>query len=282
MTSVQKNKERLLQFFQDVDAAVVAFSGGIDSTLVLAVAYEALGDKVVAVTGVSATTAEGELDNCKQIAQEVGAKHVIFDTPEMEVEEFIANQPDRCYQCKRVRLSAIRGYADDLGVSLVLDGSNADDVGDYRPGKKAVEEFGIVSPLAEVGMGKPAIRELAKEIGLSNWSQPSNPCLATRIAYGLPITSERMNRIDQAERWLRAQGIDVCRVRYHEGDLARIEVPEAEILRWADETFRKDCADEMEACGFSFASLDLRGFRSGSMNRSIEAADKEDNEDGKS
>ena len=278
MTSVQQNKERLLQFFQGVDRAVVAFSGGVDSTLVLAVAYEALGEKVVAVTGVSATTAEGELDQCKRIAQEIGAKHVVFDTPEMEVDEFVANRPDRCYQCKRVRLSAIRGYAQDEGVSLVLDGSNADDVGDYRPGKKAVQEFEIVSPLAEAGMGKPAIRELAKEMGLSNWNQPSNPCLATRIAYELPITSERMVRIDRAERWLRTQGIDVCRVRYHEGDLARIEVPASEIYRWADDEFREACADEMEACGFSFASLDLRGFRSGSMNRSIEATDDQSDE----
>jgi uncharacterized protein len=245
-------------------SAVVAFSGGVDSTLLLALAVETLGgENVLAATGVSPIHPRREARAARRVAEQLGAEWVEIQSREMEDPNFAANPPDRCYYCKKEILGHLKALARRRGLAAVVTGANADDVGDFRPGLRAGEEMGVVNPLLEAGLTKDDIRAASRAMGLATWKQPSDACLATRIPYGDPVTAETLLRIEQAEAVLRDAGLRTCRVRDH-GNIARIEVPTEAIGRAADR--RDRIVGALKALGYTYVTLDLEGFRSGSMN----------------
>ena len=211
-------RDRLLELLRSYGSCAVAFSGGLDSTVLAKAAQLALGDRAVAVTGQSASLAAGELDESQELARQIGIRHEIVTTDELAVPAYQANQPDRCYHCKSELFAEVERVARRLGVAVVVDGSNRDDHGEYRPGRHAAAERNVQSPLAECGLTKPEIRRLAEHWELPTWDKPATPCLSSRIAYGEPITPERLAMIDRAERFLRERGFRPLRVRYHKGD----------------------------------------------------------------
>ena len=244
----------------------VAFSGGVDSTFLLKAAHDCLGDNVIALTAVSCTLPKREREEAQNFCQREGVRQILCDPHEMEIEGFRNNLPDRCYHCKHSTFSLFRTVAAKEGIAIVADGSNADDVGDYRPGMRAAAELGIQSPLRDAGLTKADIRALSRQWGLSVWDKPSAACLASRVAYGEAITEEKMNRIDQAEAFLQDLGFRQVRLRVH-GDLARIEtVPDAfaPLL-----SHREEITAKCKALGFSYVTMDLTGYRTGSMNESL-------------
>jgi len=244
----------------------VAFSGGLDSTVLAKAAALALGDRAVAVTGVSLSLAAGELDECRQLAGQIGIRHEVLQTDELSNPEYQKNRADRCYHCKIELFGRIDQIARRLDVAVVADGSNRDDHGEHRPGIRAAREQKVLSPLAECGLTKPELRELALDWGIPIWDKPATPCLSSRIAYGEKVTPERLAMIDQAERFLRDRGFQPLRVRYHPGDMARIEVTAEAMARFADPEFRREVVEQLKSAGFKYVSLDLEGFRSGSLN----------------
>ncbi|MBO4448476.1 MAG: ATP-dependent sacrificial sulfur transferase LarE [Kiritimatiellae bacterium] len=254
-------RERL----RGIGSAAVAFSAGVDSTFLLRVAHEELGECAVAVTACSRTFPKRELDEAAAFCAREGIRHAIIETEELSISGFAENPPDRCYHCKRALFGSILSFAKDNGLNAVLEGSNIDDDGDYRPGRLAIRELGILSPLRDVGLTKAEIRALSRKIGLPTSDKPSFACLASRFPYGERITAEGLERVEKAEQWLLDAGLGLkqLRVRSH-GDTARIEVPPADIPRLAAR------ADEINAAlrgfGFAYVALDLRGYRTGSMN----------------
>lgn len=262
-------RDRLLDQLRGYGRVAVAFSGGIDSTVVARAAFEALGDAAVAVTAVSPSLASGELDEAKAIAEQIGICHKVIQTNEFNNNNYLRNNPDRCYFCKSELYGRLGEMMGELGVDVVASGTNADDLGDYRPGLKAAAERGVRHPLQELGLGKAAVRELAKAWGLPIWDKPASPCLSSRIAYGEVVTPERVRMIDSAEAWLHRQGLRLARVRYHKGDLARIEIPLDELPRLTAANARADLVQAFRAAGFKFVTIDLEGFRSGSLNTLI-------------
>jgi uncharacterized protein len=259
-------RDRLLVLLRSYGSCAVAFSGGLDSTVLAKAAQLALGDRAVAVTGVSASLAVGELDGAKQLAQQIGIRHEVIETGELSNPAYRANQADRCYHCKTELFVQVEQLAERLGVAVVADGSNRDDLGEYRPGMKAARERKVKSPLAECGLTKAEIRQLAEYWELSTWDKPATPCLSSRIAYGEQVTPERLAMVDRAERFLRGLGFQPLRVRYHKGDVARIEVAVDQLPRFADAEFRREVVEQLKSAGFKYIALDLEGFRSGSMN----------------
>ncbi|MCL6472922.1 MAG: ATP-dependent sacrificial sulfur transferase LarE [Firmicutes bacterium] len=254
---------RLQGILAEMQSVLIGFSGGADSTLLLKVAHDMLGDKAVAVTANSATLELSELEDAKRIAKEIGSTHLIVDANELECKEFIKNPPDRCYHCKKIRFSLLKDIQKEHNFNWIADGTNADDEGDWRPGIKAAAEMGIRSPLKEAGLCKSDIRELSALLGLSTWDKPSMACLASRIPYGEEINAAKLHQIAKAEKYIKELGFRQLRVRHH-GDLARIEVPKDEmdkVLKSADRIVA-----QLKAFGFNFISLDLSGFKSGSMN----------------
>jgi uncharacterized protein len=247
-------------------SAVVAFSGGVDSVLLLKVAVDTLGrDKVLAVTGRSPSMPSADLNTVAALAAEVGAPHEFLDTCEFEDENYLTNPADRCYFCKSELYTRLTALAAERGLNAVLSGANADDLGDYRPGLKATGEQHVLTPLADCGLTKAELREIAAELGLSISDKPASPCLSSRVPYGERITPEKLQQIDAAERFLRELGFRECRVRHHD-TLARIEVPPEQIARFADPQFRAEVDAKLRELGFQYVSLDLRGFRTGSLN----------------
>jgi len=259
-------RDRLLDLLRSYGSCAVAFSGGLDSTVLAKAAQLALGDRAVAVTGQSASLAVGELDQSQELARQIGIRHEIVATGELSIPAYQANQPDRCYHCKSELFAVVEQVARRLDVAVVADGSNRDDHGEYRPGLRAAAQRKVRSPLAECGLTKPEIRQLAEHWGLPTWNKPATPCLSSRIAYGEPITPERLAMIDRAERFLRERGFQPLRVRYHKGDVARIEVPVEQVAKFTEPQFRREVVDYLKSLGFKYVSLDLEGFRSGSMN----------------
>jgi len=261
-----EKRDRLLALLHSYGSCAVAFSGGLDSTVLAKAAQLALGDGAVAVTGISQSLAGSELDESKQLAQQIGIRHEMIETDELSNPAYQANQADRCYHCKTELFAQIEQLAERLNMAVVADGSNVDDLGEYRPGLQAARERKVKSPLAECGLTKPEIRQLAESWGLPTWNKPAAPCLSSRIAYGEPVTPERLAMIDQAERFLRDHGLQPLRVRYHKGDMARIEVAVEQLPRFFDPDFRREMIEYLKSIGFKYISLDLEGFRSGSLN----------------
>ena len=259
-------RDRLLALLQSYGSCAVAFSGGLDSALLAKAARMALGDRAVAVTGVSASLAVGELDQCRELARQIGIRHEVIPTNELASPGYAANAPDRCYYCKTELFLQVEKLAERLGVAVVADGSNSDDRGEHRPGARAARQRKVLSPLAECGLTKAEIRQLAAAWDLPVWNKPATPCLSSRIAYGEPVTPERLAMIDQAEAFLRERGFQPLRVRYHKGDMARIEVSPEALARFLDADFRRETIERLKALGFKYVSLDLEGFRSGSLN----------------
>ncbi len=266
MNDLDAKRERLLDLLRSFETCAVAFSAGVDSTVVAKAAQLALGDRAVAVTGVSPSLAEGELEEARRLAEWIGIRHEMIATHEFAKTDYTRNAPDRCYHCKSELYTQLEQVAPRLNVRVIVNGANADDAGDYRPGTQAAEEHVVRSPLMECGIGKTEVRQLAAHWGLPIWDKPAMPCLASRVAYGEEVTPERLSMIDRAEQLLRGHGLRTVRVRYHRGDLARLEVPAEEVGRLVEEPTRRTLVDGLKELGFRFVTIDLEGFRSGSLN----------------
>jgi pyridinium-3,5-biscarboxylic acid mononucleotide sulfurtransferase len=265
--TLQEKEELLRKTLLDLGSVLVAYSGGVDSTFLLKFAIDTLGpDKAAAVTAVSETYKPEDLESAKAIAKCIGARHMVVHSTEMDDPEYVANTPDRCYYCKKIRFSGLSGLLKELGIAHIVDGANMSDQGDYRPGERATKELGIRSPLREAGLYKKEIRELSRSAGLPNWDLPSQACLASRFPYGVALTPERLSQVYEAEKLIYGYGIGQARVRYH-GDIARIEVPVENIFRLIDH--RMEIVQKLKGLGFTYVTLDLQGFRSGSLNEAL-------------
>ena len=269
-TSLIATRDRLLALIKSWDSCAVAFSGGVDSAVVAKAARVALGDGAIAVTGVSPSLADGELDGAKELAAIIGIRHEVVRTDEFESEEYTRNVSDRCYHCKTELYSQLDELIRRFNVAVIANGANVDDLGDYRPGMRAASEHQVQSPLAECGITKDEVRALAQHWKLPAWDKPAAPCLSSRVAYGEEVTPERLRMIDAAEAYLRSLGMREVRVRYHRGDLARVEVPAELISQLLDDDARLALVQHFEQLGFKFVTIDLVGFRSGSLNALVQ------------
>ena len=267
--------QKLKDYLQKLESVVVAFSGGVDSSFLAAAAYKVLGDKAIAVTAVSETLSETEKMEARKTAATIGIKHEEVWISELEDPEFVANNGDRCYHCKHTRFGALTTWAKEHGYKWVIDGSNIDDLCDYRPGMKAINELnGVCSPLLENGLAKEDIRSLSKVWGLPTWNKLSMPCLSSRIAYGEQITPERLRQVEQAEAIIRTYVKGPVRVRHH-GVLARIEVDAKLLGILAIPEVAANINKEIMALGFKYVTFDLAGYRTGSLNDQLPDLKKE-------
>ncbi len=266
---LEQKYQSLKDILKNLGSVVVAFSGGVDSTLLLKVAVDTLGaGKVLACMSVGPSEPGGQYERAASLAGSMGVELTTLDSQELDDPNFSANQADRCFHCKSHLCQSLLDLAKRRGYRHVVFGTHHDDLSDFRPGNKAIALFGIRSPLAEAGLSKADIREISRQLGLPTAEAPSSPCLASRISYGLQVTAERLRQVDEAEAFLRGLGFVEFRVRHHD-TIARIEVPAGEIGRIAAEPLRTQVTEKLKSLGFKFVTLDLQGFRSGSLNESL-------------
>ena len=271
---MERKWEHLKTLLHDMHLAVLAYSGGVDSSLLLRAAAEVMGPHVIAVTAVSETYPSGELLAAQEFARTLGITHKVLHTKELASEAFLSNTPDRCYHCKKELFAKLRGMAETEGIAFVIEGSNTDDLKDHRPGRKAAKEFDVRSPLVEAGISKAEVRELARMLNLPVWDKPSLACLSSRIPYGTRITAGMLRTIQSAEDQLRVLGFRQVRVRHH-GETARIEIERADFRRLLDDGATEAITEAFRKLGFTYVCLDLAGYRTGSMNEGLmERADR--------
>lgn len=263
-------RDLLLRLLSSYGRVAVAFSAGVDSTVVAQAAQLACGTAAVAATAVSDSLAAGELESARALARQIGIRHEVLQTTEFANPDYLRNAGDRCYHCKTELYTQLEGMTEQLNVDVIVNGANVDDQGDYRPGMQAANEHQVRSPLIEAGLTKAEVRELARHWDLPVWDKPASPCLSSRIAYGLEVTPERVRRVDAAEQFLRQRlGIRELRVRHEAHDLARIEVAVEELPRLVAADLRAEITTHLRSLGFRFVTIDLDGFRSGSLNAAL-------------
>ena len=274
MDALHQKLAHLKAYMEGLGSAAIAFSGGVDSTFLLAVAHEVLKDRVIAVTAQSCSFPKREQKEAEEFCKTHGIRHEICQSEELLIEGFSKNPPNRCYLCKHELFEKIGAFAKKEGILAVCEGSNMDDNGDYRPGLKAVAELGVKSPLREAKLSKEEIRALSKEMGLSTWNKQSFACLSSRFVYGETINEEKLKMVDQAEQLLLDYGFHQVRVRIHDM-LARIEVLPEEFDRLMEADVRTDIVEKFKSYGFTYVTMDLSGYRTGSMNETLEKNDRE-------
>lgn len=266
MVYMNQKLDQLKRLINEMGSVVVAYSGGVDSTFMLKVAYDCLGERALGITAVSASLASGDREEAETVARQIGVAHRTIESQETADERYLENTSRRCYFCKNNVYAMIGEIARQEHYNFIVDGTNADDTGDHRPGRQAAREMGVRSPLVEVGMTKAEIRELAHQMNLPNWDKPAAACLSSRIPYGTTITVEMLSQVEQAERVLKEKGLRQVRVRHH-GQTARIEVEPADFQFVLDH--REEIISAFKSIGFTFIALDLSGFHSGSMNEML-------------
>jgi len=265
---IERKWAHLKALLHDMQSAVLAYSGGVDSSLLLRAASEVMGSHLIAVTAVSETYPAGELTAAEEFSRSQGVMHRVLHTEELDSESFVRNNPDRCYHCKKELFEKLKHMAESEGISTVIEGSNTDDLRDYRPGRKAAQEFSVRSPLVEAGISKAEVRELARTLKLAVWDKPSLACLSSRIPYGTRITPEILETIQSAEDQLRVLGFRQVRVRHH-GETARIELSRADFGRLLKDEMAAQVTAALKRLGYTYVCLDLEGYRTGSMNEGI-------------
>jgi len=269
MNALDRKFERLRTVFHPMPSLMVAFSGGVDSTFLLRVAHDTIGDRVLALTTTSPTMPEQDRRSALAAAQAMGVRHLMVASNELDIAGYAQNPLNRCYLCKHNLFTICEQKARELGIAVVADGLNLDDLHDYRPGIKAASEMSVRHPLVEAELSKAEIRELSRALGLPSWNRPASPCLSSRFPYGTRITLEGLRQVERGEQLLQSLGFGVARVRHH-GEVARIEIEGSEIGRMLEPKIRGLVDRELRALGFRFVTLDLRGFRSGSLNEGIQ------------